>query len=192
MGARPRLLDPARRDPASSPRPRTRLPEQRGDPSCVPRCDSRTSAPPGRRTSNPPRATASVAPTPTSASRGSQSRTSGASASISSGRTYGGFETTRSQGPAGSPVKRSHSRSSIATPVRSAFAPATSSASADASTPVTTAPGCSSASASAIAPLPSPRRERAVPRGLRCARGSARRRSRSPVEGRARADRRRV
>ncbi len=88
--------------------------------------------------------------------RGSHSRTSGSSVSISSGRTYGGFETTRSHGPAGNPAKRSHSPSSIAIPVRTALAPATSSAAEEVSIAVTRAPGCSSAIASAIAPLPVP------------------------------------
>ena len=80
-----------------------------------------------------PRATtASVAPRPTSASRGSQSRTSGSSVSISSGSTYGGFETTRSYGPPAGP-RGGRARRSVdasASPVRSAFSAASASASA--------------------------------------------------------------
>ena len=134
-----------------------RLAEQRRDPCRVARTRPRARARlprggrrprPVRRPRSPPRRRAR----PAAPSRAPPARAS----SISSGRTYGGFETTRSHGPSGSPVKRSHSRSSIASPVRSAFAPATSSAPDDASIPVTRAPGCSSAIASAIAPLPVP------------------------------------
>ena len=101
-------------------------PSTRGE---SPAATSSTSAPPGaarrarraRRPPSPPRRRAPLA-APSRAPRARASR-------APPGRTYGGFETTRSHGPSGRPVNRSHSRSSIARPVRTAFAPATSSAS---------------------------------------------------------------
>src|SRR4029453_15211524 len=75
-------------------------------------CVSSTSGAPGSSTSRARRASSSACPSSTSASRGSQSRTSGSSESISSARTYGGLETTRSNGPGGRPRRRSWCTSS--------------------------------------------------------------------------------
>ena len=113
---------------------------------------SSASAPPGASTLADPRATASTAPSALSAACGSQSRTSGCNVARSAASTYGGFETTRSHGPAGRPSKRSWLASCTAMPVRETFSAASASASAELSIPVTRAPACSSAIASAIAP----------------------------------------
>ena len=86
---------PRDRSPLVAELPRAaRGPRPRG-----PRGVSSTIAPPGRSTSRAAPAIRSVCSSPTSATRGSQSRTSGCSASTSASRTYGGFETTRSNGP---------------------------------------------------------------------------------------------
>ena len=97
-----------------------------------------------------------MCPPPKSATCGSQSTTSGASPGASSGRTYGGLETTRSQSDPGRPESMSCRRKSTAIPVLVAFSRASESASSETSMPVTRAPGCSSAIASAIAPEPVP------------------------------------
>ena len=124
--------------------------------SACPAPTSRTIPPPAASTGAAPRATAATAPSAVSASCGSQSRTSGWRSGTSFASTYGGFETTRSQGPIGSPSKRSPWQRSTASPVRAAFSDASASASGEKSNPVTTALGCSSATASAIAPHPVP------------------------------------
>ena len=78
--------------------------------------------------------------------------------------------------PFGEASKRSHSASSTGTPVLP-LPRATSSASFDASIPVTSAPGCSSAIRARSPRCPCRRRARGVPRRPRSARGTARRRS---------------
>ena len=78
-------------------------------------------------------------PLPTSATCGSKSRTSGISVSSSSGSTYGGFEATRSHGPAGRPARTSCSSSSMSRPVRATFSRASASASPETSIAVTRA-----------------------------------------------------
>ncbi len=107
--ARARLRPPGRglRDPSSFGRRRSRARREDGGRARRRSPQSRARAHrPGRNTESAPRATCSVAPSPTSAARGSQSRTSGSSWSISSSRTYGGFDTTRSQGPFGKPMEQ--------------------------------------------------------------------------------------
>ena len=83
----------------------------------LPSATSKASAPPGTRRLSASSAIASVAPDSTSAARGSCSPTSGWSAATSSGATYGGLETTRSNGPS-RPANRSPSTSSTRRPVQ--------------------------------------------------------------------------
>ncbi len=132
--------------------------EHRRHPRSVPGCDLEDERPAGaedveplraRRPRSPPRRRAP----PAAPSRAPRARAS----SISSGRTYGGFDTTRSHGPSGSPVievpfaqldreppsgARSRRRPRARRPTRRSRS--------------RRARGCSSAIASAIAPLPVP------------------------------------
>ena len=140
----------SRRRRASTPRPRAcarRLaPEPRAPPARATRpgraSRRRRAARSGRRRRVPP--------------RGSHSRTSGSSAASSPASTYGGFETTRSNGPA-RPASRSPSRNSTSRPFACCvLAGQFERASASCRSQATRAPGRSCAIASAIAPPPVP------------------------------------
>ena len=147
------------------------------------------------RASRAPRAaTASWPPSPTSASRGSVRGPRARASSTSSGATYGGFETTRSNGPfAPAEEVAVHELDPSVQGRARRFSSATASASAETSV----------ATIRDVGPLVRDRerdrarsrrrrRARAEPRRRGAARGSARRRSRSPAAGSGRADRRRA
>ena len=104
--ARPRPPGRGRRDPSSfeTRRSRARREDRERARRRPPRPRARARRP-GRSTASAPRATASVAPSPTSAIARLPVAHLGLERSISSSRTYGGFDTTRSQGPSGKPVE---------------------------------------------------------------------------------------
>src|SRR4051794_2154128 len=93
-----------------------------------------------------------------------RSARAGSNGSSSPSRTYGRFATTASTGPA-TPARRSDSAQVTSRPSRVPFARATSSASAETSTPVTARSGRSSFSASATAPDPVPTSTTRAPAG---------------------------
>ena len=139
-----------------SPRVAELLEQRRDLAARGPRGVSSTIAPPGASTSRASRASSLGLVVADDAPAAAPSRAPPAGApSSSSSRTYGGFETTRSNGPS-SPSSRLVSTSSTSRPSRSAFSRASASASGETSVAVTRAPGCSSAIESAIAPLPVP------------------------------------
>ena len=115
---------------------------------------SRTSDPPGARRPAPPSAIASVAPPADERLPRLPVARPRVRASISSGATYGGLETTRSNGPARPGEQLAHELDRAA--LRAAFSAATASASAELSVADHARPGMLLAIASAIAPDPMP------------------------------------
>ena len=164
-------------------------------PAAWPSPASSTSHPPGASSGRASRAIASPTPAPTSAARGSYSADLGLQRAPSPRRsTYGGFDTTRSNGPR-TPASRSPctSRTRPSTPARARFSLGERERGAPSCRRRAPArPGARPRSRARSRPSRRRRRGRAAPSSRRAAPGSARRRPPSPAAARARAGRSRA